>query len=348
MAVDLLPLIRQAAPYLEKAYKWGKGNDYVRAGAIHGLLGVGSYLGGNLLGGGYSKQYEQQLGDQMKLLQQQMRRPGKTPTGQAIQNVIKQQSKQAQQAIARSAAQRGQTGTSAARAPQMRELGRRSEQQAAAMAQLATGAQSDYTNLLSAQERLAAEERQRIGGIMNFIAKGIADVATRKLMMEVMQAAMQAPAATTGSSAQAPMQSGSGSQQPVATSQKVLPAPPRAIDVPAPDREGVQYPSNLIQRAPAQTQELPVPTQAMPEMQAIPEPMREGIRYPSALIQRREPVYENIPQQEEYARQVVEQLNRMPATPQDEYVSQILEMIAEGRIKHEDGQRLIDRYLEGR
>ncbi len=322
---SLLPIAQQAWPYITKAGQWIAGNPYAREIALRSGVGVGGYLGGKLLGGGETERYQKQLQEQMRLIQEQIRSPGTTPAGQAIQRTIKQQGKQAQQALAASAAQRGQTGTSPARASQMQQLGREAEQRAGAMAQLSTAAQADYTNLLSAQERLAAEERSAIGDILRFIGKGVAEVATRKLIMEALKGA-NAGTSTTNILPPGPASSvipdytvGGMYEQRQQDRLNTL----RGL------RSGIQPPTiDAVTGAPQVEIPYETPRDIATELpRGIPtfEPTRpEDVRYPSPLIQRQPsptmpayipPVTEQMPEvQEEYARSYITALEQMPET----------------------------------
>ena len=330
---ELLPLAKQAAPYVDKAWRWLGTNA---PGAQEGLLRAGiakgtQWFGNKLLGGApETEEYQRRLQEQMRLIQDQIRRPGATPVGQAIQRTIKQQSKQAQQSLAASAARRGQTGTSPSRASQMQELERQAQQAASAMAQLSTSGQQQYNQLLDAQGRLAEEERSALSEIMGFIMKGAAEAGTKKLLSETLQDAWEAPPSINT----LPQPQESGVVPPRVSLEDVpqpgaLPAP--TIGQPQtqiPQRvpfEGIGQPGSLTAPAGSPTQaaeELRSMTpQVTPTPIATPEAVRQqGVTYPSELIQRapmtrqqpgyQPPVYENIPQQEEYARQVIEQLNQ--------------------------------------
>lgn len=200
----LLPLAQQAAPYIGKAWRWmGPNAPGVREAILRGGIAKGTQWFGNRLFGGTpeTEEYQKRLQEQMRLIGDQIRRPGATPVGQAIQRTIKQQGKQAQQALAKSAAPRGQTGTSPSRASQMQQLGREAGQQATAMAQLSASGQQQYNQLLAGQERLAQEERSALSEIMGFIMKGAAEAATKKLLADTLQDAWEASPETMGTPA---------------------------------------------------------------------------------------------------------------------------------------------------
>ena len=157
-----------------------------RAAMIRGGAAIAGGIAGKLIGSPETEQYRKQLKEQMDLLQKQMAGLP-TPASKAVQQTIRQQSRQAQQSLAASAQGAGQTGTSVSRAIQARELGRQAEQQATAKGQLSIAAQQQYTQLLGAQEAMARVERGHISGILNYIMQGVGDAEIRELLMEVLR-----------------------------------------------------------------------------------------------------------------------------------------------------------------
>ncbi len=157
-----------------------------RALMIRGGTAIAGGLAGKLIGSPETEQYRKQLKEQMDLLQKQMAGLP-TPASKAVQQTIRQQSRQAQQSLATSAQGAGQTGTSVARGIQARQLGREAEQQATAQGQLSVAAQQQYTQLLGAQEAMAREERGHIQGILSYIMQGVGDAEVRELLMEVLR-----------------------------------------------------------------------------------------------------------------------------------------------------------------
>ncbi len=324
----LLPLAQQAAPYIDKAWRWmGTNAPGVREAILRGGIAKGTQWFGNRLFGGTpeTEEYQKRLQEQMRLIGDQIRRPGATPVGQAIQRTIKQQGKQAQQALAKSAAPRGQTGTSPSRASQMQQLGREAGQQATAMAQLSASGQQQYNQLLAGQERLAQEERSALSEIMGFIMKGAAEAATKKLLADTLQDAWEAspetmgtPAATTQTQgitpepvqggylpsdtwqpapAYGPPVSETSPQQPVQQIPTIDELTPQELSRYPGWQPEVTPSAERRQWGPAQTaQELRAPTPI-----TTPAPNREEVQYPSSLIQRTpmtaQQPGENIPQQ---------------------------------------------------
>lgn len=157
-----------------------------RALMIRGGTAIAGGIAGKLIGAPETEQYRERLKKQMDLLQKQMAGLP-TPASKAVQQTIRQQSRQAQQSLAASAQGAGQTGTSVSRAIQARQLGRETEQQATAQGQLSIAAQQQYTQLLGAQEAMAREERGHISGILNYIMQGVGDAEIREMLMEILR-----------------------------------------------------------------------------------------------------------------------------------------------------------------
>lgn len=157
-----------------------------RALMIRGGTAIAGGIAEKLIGAPETEQYRKRLKEQMDLLQKQMAGLP-TPASKAVQQTIRQQSRQAQQSLAASAQGAGQTGTSVSRAIQARQLGRETEQQATAQGQLSIAAQQQYTQLLGAQEAMAREERGHIQGILNYILQGVGDAEIREMLMEILR-----------------------------------------------------------------------------------------------------------------------------------------------------------------
>lgn len=209
--------------------------------AIRGLTALGGGLVGKLIGSPQTSEYQARLKEQMDLLQKQMAGLP-TPASKAVQQTIRQQSRQAQQSLATSAQAGGQTGTSVSRAIQARELGRQAEQQATAQGQLSVAAQQQYTQLLGAQEAMAREERGHISGILNYIMQGVGDAEVRELLMEVLRGNQRSTFAPgeAGSTAPSLLSGDIGHERPPFLSESTPPSIPFPSHLRELDRPAVQ------------------------------------------------------------------------------------------------------------